>query len=516
MPEGVALDRQRRHGGRRLRKQPGAGGGRSAVERADGSPVIAGDIYTLAGTGTRAVRGGRRCRRSTPRCLRLGTLLSTARGTSPSPTPATTGSGSSPPPPALSTDRPSPPATSRRWPAPGRWGVFRAMAAPPPTPCSTSPPVLRPTPPATWPWPTRTTTGCGSCRPARDRTSASRCRPATSTRSPATGPREPGGVAVDATAAALDAPSGVAFDAAGQRAHRRLRRKPDPRGGQHRRAPSSASRWPPATSTSSPATGAFGSTGDGKSAAAPSSTPPRTWPSTRPAMWSSPSSTGTASGSSPAATGTFYGLHMRAGVIYTVAGTGAPGSGGDGGPATPATFQLPVGVAVDRFGNLVVGDYENNRMRIVGHGYRHLLRHTDGGGQRLHPGRRRHSRDRRETAGRPPTPSCPVPAGITVDPTGNVIFADSANDAVRVVAVTSGHFFGQHMVAGDIYGIAGGGTTSCPAGMGGSAPGTADGTVHAARAWPLPARRPLRLRFRQQLRAPAHDRPRGLRVRPVR
>ena len=38
--------------------------------------------------------------------------------------------------------------------------------------------------------------------------------------------------------------------------------------------------------------------------------------------------------------------------IYTVAGTGTPGHGGDGGRAVDAQLDYPVGVAVDRAGNL--------------------------------------------------------------------------------------------------------------------------------------------------------------------
>jgi len=41
------------------------------------------------------------------------------------------------------------------------------------------------------------------------------------------------------------------------------------------------------------------------------------------------------------------------------------------------------------------------------------------------------------------------------------------------VAAATGTFYGQPMTSGDIYTIAGGGTTSCPAGVGAPAPGTA-------------------------------------------
>jgi hypothetical protein len=54
-----------------------------------------------------------------------------------------------------------------------------------------------------------------------------------------------------------------------------------------------------------------------------------------------------------------------AGVISTVAGNGAPGFSGDGGPATSAEMYSPSGVAVDGSGNLYITDAGNNRIRKV-------------------------------------------------------------------------------------------------------------------------------------------------------
>ncbi|MGA3324710.1 MAG: choice-of-anchor D domain-containing protein [Terriglobia bacterium] len=51
------------------------------------------------------------------------------------------------------------------------------------------------------------------------------------------------------------------------------------------------------------------------------------------------------------------------GTITTVAGNGATGFSGDGGPATSAELDDPVGIAVDKFGNLFIGDSANNRVR---------------------------------------------------------------------------------------------------------------------------------------------------------
>jgi sugar lactone lactonase YvrE len=64
------------------------------------------------------------------------------------------------------------------------------------------------------------------------------------------------------------------------------------------------------------------------------------------------------------------------GVITTVAGTGQPGFSGDGGPATEARLDSPINLAIDRAGNLFIGDsweqtpddfvkIGNNRIRKV-------------------------------------------------------------------------------------------------------------------------------------------------------
>lgn len=53
------------------------------------------------------------------------------------------------------------------------------------------------------------------------------------------------------------------------------------------------------------------------------------------------------------------------GIITTVAGNGDVEFSGDGGPATGASLYHPSGVAVDRFGNLFIADFFNNRIRMV-------------------------------------------------------------------------------------------------------------------------------------------------------
>jgi sugar lactone lactonase YvrE len=53
------------------------------------------------------------------------------------------------------------------------------------------------------------------------------------------------------------------------------------------------------------------------------------------------------------------------GVISTIAGTGVAGFGGDGGPALSAQISGPVGLAFDTAGNLFFSDVFNNRIRKI-------------------------------------------------------------------------------------------------------------------------------------------------------
>jgi hypothetical protein len=169
-----------------------------------------------------------------------------------------------------------------------------------------------------------------------------------------------------------------------------------------------------------------------------------------------------------ASTATFYGRAMTAGHIYTVAGNGTQGFSGDGRKATKAELALPLGVAVDSPGNLVIADYQNNRIRVV------AARTGTFYGQPMTAG------DIYTVAGNGtggfsgdggPATSAELdsPQGVTVDGAGNLVIADTANERVRVVAARTGTFYGQPMTAGDIYTVAGGGT----GGLGDGGPATA-------------------------------------------
>lgn len=53
------------------------------------------------------------------------------------------------------------------------------------------------------------------------------------------------------------------------------------------------------------------------------------------------------------------------GIIHTIAGNNIVGFSGDGSSATSAQFNYPIGIAVDSFGNVFIGDRNNHRIRKI-------------------------------------------------------------------------------------------------------------------------------------------------------
>ncbi|HEY2577353.1 MAG TPA: hypothetical protein VGI74_13695 [Streptosporangiaceae bacterium] len=170
-----------------------------------------------------------------------------------------------------------------------------------------------------------------------------------------------------------------------------------------------------------------------------------------------------------ARSGTFYGQHMTARHIYTVAGN-ANGLvvSGRGGPAVRAGLGETIGqVKIDKSGNLVIADTSGNTIRVVAvsggtfYGQRMTAGHiytVAGDGTAGYSGNGRRATRARLSG----------PLGVALDGAGNLVIADTVNNRVRVVAAHTGHFYGHRMKAGDIYSIAGCGT-ACEEGNDGPA-----------------------------------------------
>jgi len=134
------------------------------------------------------------------------------------------------------------------------------------------------------------------------------------------------------------------------------------------------------------------------------------------------------------------------------------GYGGDGSPATDASCNTPDGLVTNGAGDTYLADDQNNRVRLVAttSGTRFGQPTTAGSISTVAGnGTWGYSGD----GGPAAAAELAYPAGIVLDASGNLVICDSGNAVVRVVAATDGTFYGIPMTAGDIYTVAGTGTT---------------------------------------------------------
>jgi len=112
---------------------------------------------------------------------------------------------------------------------------------------------------------------------------------------------------------------------------------------------------------------------------------------------------------------------LSGGVLTTVAGTGVQGFSGDGGAATLAQMDTPAGVAVAGDGRIFIADSHNHRIRVVTIDGK--IATFAGSGARGFGG----------DAGPATAAMLFLPRGVAVTAAGDVLFADSDNQRLRVV-----------------------------------------------------------------------------------
>lgn len=116
---------------------------------------------------------------------------------------------------------------------------------------------------------------------------------------------------------------------------------------------------------------------------------------------------------------------VSGGLISTFAGTGAAGFSGDGGAAASAALATPMALCIDRNGNLYIADTGNNRIREVAAGTIHTVA---GNGQENFSG----------DGGVATAAALDSPAGVAVDSSLNIYIGDTHNQRVRTVNAASG------------------------------------------------------------------------------
>jgi len=113
------------------------------------------------------------------------------------------------------------------------------------------------------------------------------------------------------------------------------------------------------------------------------------------------------------------------GIITLVAGNGSAGYSGDGGAATNASLYNPEGVTVDASGNLFIADTDNLRIRKVG--TNGIITTEAGDGSFGYSG----------DGGPATNGNFYYPRGVAVDASDNLFIADTDNQRIREVIVSS-------------------------------------------------------------------------------
>jgi sugar lactone lactonase YvrE len=126
----------------------------------------------------------------------------------------------------------------------------------------------------------------------------------------------------------------------------------------------------------------------------------------------------------------YYNMRVRkvntSGIISTFAGNGNNGYQVDSVPATDTGLSYPAGVGVDGAGDILIGDQNDERVRLVdGEGNIHTIA---GDGISGFGGEGYDGNDILATKA-----ELYSPRGVTVDPSGNIYVADYSNDLVREI-----------------------------------------------------------------------------------
>ncbi|MFZ4797625.1 MAG: T9SS type A sorting domain-containing protein [Bacteroidia bacterium] len=120
-------------------------------------------------------------------------------------------------------------------------------------------------------------------------------------------------------------------------------------------------------------------------------------------------------------------VNASTGIISTVAGNGAQGSGGDGNVATSANLYFPTDVAVDSAGNIYIADANNNKIRKV-NASTGIINTLAGNGTQSYGG----------DGFTATSASLYNPTGVAIDGAGNIYIADETNHRIRKVTASTG------------------------------------------------------------------------------
>lgn len=152
------------------------------------------------------------------------------------------------------------------------------------------------------------------------------------------------------------------------------------------------------------------------------------------------------------------------GTISTVAGDGSCGYSGDNGQATSAELNYPSGVSVDSAGNIFIADRSNCVVREV-NASSGVITTVAGDGSCGYSG----------DNGLAASAQLSYPQSLFIDSAGNIYIADSANNAIRMVSVSTGDISTVAGLPGQSTGYAGDGGLATSAQLSGPSGAYVDG-----------------------------------------
>jgi trimeric autotransporter adhesin len=120
-------------------------------------------------------------------------------------------------------------------------------------------------------------------------------------------------------------------------------------------------------------------------------------------------------------------VNVKTGIIHKIAGLyGVRSSTGDGGQASAATLNYPMGIFVDKIGNIYIADHTNNKIRKIDTS--DIITTVAGNEQQGFGG----------DGGLATAAELYFPSSVCTDSFGNIIIADTYNQRVRKIDIVTG------------------------------------------------------------------------------
>ncbi|HXB11976.1 MAG TPA: hypothetical protein VNZ45_08330, partial [Bacteroidia bacterium] len=120
-------------------------------------------------------------------------------------------------------------------------------------------------------------------------------------------------------------------------------------------------------------------------------------------------------------------IAAEAQTISTYAGNRTGGYSGDGGQTTTAELDLVYGICIDSSGNLILADWDDNRVRKIIK-FTGIITNIGGNGGYNYGG---------DGGGQATVAEIHLPYGLALDASGNIYINDKVDDRIRKITLST-------------------------------------------------------------------------------